>query len=551
MKKNKYLLLISSLGTLVLLAAAAVDENFLKEWRRIQAVAAGEEGPIAVQLRQVVNPQLGIADRCVSCHVAMGPGEQGVRGGETLKPHPPVVHDPAEYGCTVCHGGQGQATEKADAHGHVHFWPEPMLDRSMSQAGCGTCHATLAVPERATYRQAVLAFERLDCLACHRVDGRGGTIRPDGGGMEGPDLSRAGLASYDPEWHSKHVAKSQTEPDGPWKRAFQPVSAEDLALLEIYLRTRVAAPQLVEAKSVFLSSGCLGCHKVSGAGGDDGPDLSLAGFRDPGQSDFTHVPGQRRMRNWMIEHFRSPAAIVPGSLMPPVSLTSKELDQLTLYTLSLRRKELRDVYVPKDRVRAVKFGEREFAADGATIYGAFCAGCHGADGQGRRAPGLTAFPSIANPDFLTLVTDGFLEQSIARGRPGRRMPGWLRDDGLRPAEIRAVVAHLRQLGRTAQAPDTQPARWITAAAEPGARLFATACSGCHGQAGKGADAPALNNPVLHELATDRFLVETIANGRRGTTMQGFLTATPIRPALTREEIHSIVAYLRSLAGGKS
>jgi hypothetical protein len=79
-----------------------------------------------VQLRQVVNPQLGVADRCVSCHVAMAPGEQGVRGAN-MAPHPPVVHDPAEFGCTVCHGGQGQATEKADAHGDVHFWPEPML----------------------------------------------------------------------------------------------------------------------------------------------------------------------------------------------------------------------------------------------------------------------------------------------------------------------------------------------------------------------------------------------------------------------------------------
>lgn len=551
MKKNKYLLLSSSLGALLLLAAAAVDENFLKDWRRIQAAGAGDEGPIAVQLRQVVNPQLGVADRCVSCHVSMGPGEQSVRGGETLKPHPPVVHDPAEYGCTICHGGQGQATEKADAHGQVHFWPEPMLERPMSSAGCGSCHVALAVPERSQYRRAVLAFERLDCHACHRVDGKGGTIRPDGGGMEGPDLSRAGLTAYDPDWHAKHAAKSQSEPNGPWKRAFRPVPAEDQALLEIYLRTRVAAPQLVEAKSVFLSSGCLGCHKVSGAGGDDGPDLTLAGLRDPGQSDFSHVPGGRRMRNWMIEHFRSPAAVVSGSLMPPVALDAKELEQLTLFTFSLRRRELRDVYVPKDRLRAVKFGEREFASDGATIYGAFCAGCHGADGQGRRAPGLTAFPSIANPDFLSLVSDEFLEQSIARGRPGRRMPAWLRSDGLRPEEIRAAVAHLRQLGGTAYAPDNRPARWITAGKEEGARLFQSVCAGCHGEAGMGADAPALNNPVLHELATDRFFIETIANGRRGTTMQGFLTATPVRPALTREEIQTIVAYLRSLAGGKS
>jgi hypothetical protein len=209
MKKNKYLLLVSSL------ARSAAADHCGGGRELPQGVAPdpgrrrGDEGPIPVQLRQVVNPQLGIADRCVSCHVTMGPGEQSVRGGETLKPHPPVVHDPAEFGCTVCHGGQGQATEKADAHGDVHFWPEPMLDRSMSYAGCGTCHATLAVPERARYRQAVLAFERLDCFACHRVDGRGGTIRPDGGGMEGPDLSRAGLVSYDADWHHETRGEGQ------------------------------------------------------------------------------------------------------------------------------------------------------------------------------------------------------------------------------------------------------------------------------------------------------------------------------------------------------
>ena len=180
MKKNKYLLLVSSLGSLLLLLAAAAQENFLKEWRRIQAAGAGDGGPIAVQLRQVVNPQLGVADRCVSCHVAMGPGEQNVRGGKTLTPHPPVVHDPAEFGCTVCHGGQGQA------NGDVHFWPEPMLDKPVSYAGCGRCHAALGVPEREQYREAALAFERLDCYACHRSGGKGGVLRPDGGGMEGP-----------------------------------------------------------------------------------------------------------------------------------------------------------------------------------------------------------------------------------------------------------------------------------------------------------------------------------------------------------------------------
>ena len=549
MKKNKYLLLGSSVAVLLLLLGAAVEENFLKEWRRIQSRGRGDEGAIPVQLRQVVNPSLGASDRCVSCHVSMGPGEQSVRGAAVLVPHKPVVHDPAELGCTVCHGGQGQATEKADAHGDVHFWPEPMLDKSMSWAGCGTCHATLQVPNQQRLQAAVLAFERLDCYACHRVDGKGGTVRPDQGGMEGPDLSRTGLVPYDQAWHDKHVAKASAAPSGPWK-SFQPVNSEDRELLAIFLRTRVAAPQLVAAKSVFHTAGCLGCHKVSGVGGDDGPDLTIAGFKDPGQVSFEHVPGKGNMKNWMAEHFRAPASVVVGSQMPPAGLSEKEIQQLTYYTLSLRRKELRDVYLPKDRIQATKFGAREFTTDGATLYGAFCAGCHGLDGQGRRLPGLVSFPSIANPDFLAIAPDALLAQTVEHGRPGRRMPGWLKTGGLRPEEVQAVVSYIRQIGRVQPEPDLRPARWVTADAAKGKRIFESTCAGCHGPQGKGGEGPALVNKVLLSTATDTYLVETIRRGRRGTAMTPFSEPSPVRPTLTASDIESVVAYLRSFEGGK-
>jgi mono/diheme cytochrome c family protein len=59
----------------------------------------------------------------------------------------------------------------------------------------------------------------------------------------------------------------------------------------------------------------------------------------------------------------------------------------------------------------------------------------------------------------------------------------------------------------------------------------------------------LANPVLLGAATDTYLVETIRRGRRGTTMEGFATPSPTRPALADAEIEAIVAYLRTMQGG--
>jgi mono/diheme cytochrome c family protein len=429
--RNKWLLLGSSLAVLVLLVTAAVQENLLLEWRLVQRGVRADGQPIAVQLRQVVNPALGVSDRCVSCHVGMAPGEQSVTGA-AMRAHPPVVHDVGEFGCTACHGGQGRATTKADAHGTVLHWPEPMLPLRLSEAGCGTCHAATGVPERATFERWTATFERLDCLACHRMDGRGGTIRPDGGGLEGPDLSRAGIAGYDPDWYEAHRRNAAAASGGPWKSAWGPIAPADRSDLERLLATRVGSPRLMAAKSVFFATGCLGCHKLSGVGGDDGPDLTRAGEKDPGQADFSAVSGERAIDNWFSAHVRAPAAVVAGSQMPALRLSENEVEALTFFTLSLRRRDVAGSYLPRDRMRVSRFGEREFTSDGATLFGAFCAGCHGRDGLGHRAVGMAAFPSVANPDFLGVSPDGLIAETIRRGRPGRRMPAWGSGRGLAP-----------------------------------------------------------------------------------------------------------------------
>jgi mono/diheme cytochrome c family protein len=152
---------------------------------------------------------------------------------------------------------------------------------------------------------------------------------------------------------------------------------------------------------------------------------------------------------------------------------------------------------------------------------------------------------------LALASDEFILKTVSHGRPGRRMPGWVKDGGLRPDEARAVVAHVRTLGATGPKPDPLPPRWVKADAVYGKRVYESTCGGCHGARGQGGEAPALNNKVLLESTTDTFLFETIARGRRGTVMSGFSEPSPVRPALTRGDIEAVIAYLRFLQGGKA
>lgn len=549
MKKNKYLLLFSSLGVFVLLVYAAASENFFKEWQEIQAEAKTSEGSLDVRLRQIINPNLGTTDRCVSCHIGMAPGETVVSHLKVAAPHKPVVHSPTEMGCTTCHSGQGLATEKLDAHGDVEFWPEPMLPAKYAYAGCGTCHTPLNVPNSERLEEARRTFERLDCYACHRLDGRGGTLRPGGvTGMEGPDLSATGIKGFRSDWYIAHLANRDSDGSGVWKNAFSEISEEDLALVDQFLGLQMGAPLLIRAKAEYNSVGCAGCHSVGNFGGDLGADLSRVGEKDPNRLAYSNVPGGHTLSNWIAQHFRLPVSTVEGSQMPDMALTEPQVDLLTMYMLSLRRRSVPDLWLPKDRVRAMRFGEREFSTDGKTVYTAICSGCHGAGGGGMRYPGLPPYPSITNPDFLAIASDEFIFQTVKQGRPGRPMLPWGdRPNGLSEESIRSVVAYIRRLGGGVEASiDTRPPRWAGGSKELGGKLFAANCAGCHGKTGEGGEGPALNNKVLLTAATDTFLFETISQGRGGTVMKGFSQPSPVRKALTPYEMESVVSYLRSL-----
>jgi ubiquinol-cytochrome c reductase cytochrome b subunit len=84
-------------------------------------------------------------------------------------------------------------------------------------------------------------------------------------------------------------------------------------------------PALVQqGKALVQKNGCLGCHKVAGQGGAVGPALDGTGAR---HADL----------DWQIRHLKDPAAVTPGSTMPPYKqLSDADLRAIATYLLSLK-----------------------------------------------------------------------------------------------------------------------------------------------------------------------------------------------------------------------
>jgi len=82
------------------------------------------------------------------------------------------------------------------------------------------------------------------------------------------------------------------------------------------------APEFaVEGARLYVARRCGACHQVNGTGGKVGPALNgLAG---------------RRTQSWVEEHFRSPQALSPGTVMPPYRFSEKEMDSMIAYLFAL------------------------------------------------------------------------------------------------------------------------------------------------------------------------------------------------------------------------
>jgi len=133
-----------------------------------------------IEIKQIHNPELGLVDRCESCH--LGTREpvlltaEAMGGGSVFTSHPNPrllqIHDPETLGCSPCHNGNGVATVGIiEAHGRYKHWLWPLYPTENSEAGCLQCHEADRYLEVAPTLDAGKQVFYQGCMGCHAREG--------------------------------------------------------------------------------------------------------------------------------------------------------------------------------------------------------------------------------------------------------------------------------------------------------------------------------------------------------------------------------------------
>jgi mono/diheme cytochrome c family protein len=395
---------IASVAFVAVLAVSPVKDYF-EEWKRYEKdyVRFAQTRPDTKHLLadfhsgidQIWLPEMKVVDRCTTCH--QGITQTSLSDFSVAQPfraHPVIPHSAKEWGCAICHRGQGPATEVAEAHETTLAWEQPILPTKYIQASCGSCHRG-DIPQTPQLNRGRQLLSELNCAGCHRMQE---IQRP---AMLGPDLSNVGN-KVTREWIYKwlkepHVvvdASGNTVVDGyeteeePRMPQFR-LNDQEITALSAYLSSlkshpfepykfdpRVVAalekrPDLAElGQERFRQMFCTTCHSLAVTrgdetkliGGDIGPELTkVASKVNP---------------DWLITWLRDPQSYLPHALMPRYQWSDEDLYKVTQYI----NEKLTDpdllTNVPQLETASpqdIQLGQRLFLEKG-------CASCHALEG---------------------------------------------------------------------------------------------------------------------------------------------------------------------------
>ena len=132
-------------------------------------------------IQQIWLPGLGVVDRCTTCHAGLKEASLGDANiPQPFRRHPVIPHTVDQFGCVMCHRGQGPATTVEEAHSSTEAWEQPILPARYVQSSCGQCHrAPLTGTPQLNLGRNLLA--RYGCVHCHTIK------LPDGSAIKPTD----------------------------------------------------------------------------------------------------------------------------------------------------------------------------------------------------------------------------------------------------------------------------------------------------------------------------------------------------------------------------
>ncbi len=397
-----------TLGVLLLALLAIVPaKDRFREWlgyqKEYEILIRGRTDGVALAKRfqsgvqQIWLPERDVTDRCMTCHTRLK--ETSLAGvGQPFRPHPPIPHSLTEFGCTICHRGQGVATTVEEAHRSTKAWEEPILPAQYSEAGCGQCHRDgLKGTPQLNAGRVLLA--RYGCVNCHRL------VSPEGGASQGtdrpPSLKRIAEKTTR-EWiyfwikDPQAWAATATMPNFGLSDA----DARDVSAFVISQSSPGSIAPAVATNDAGAAAGaelygesfCASCHAMQNAAGKiTGGDLA---------PDLTRV-GSKVRPEWLAAWVKNPAAYLPGTMMPHFRFDEKQIGLLVSY---LGRKQ--DSYFPAN-IRLEPATAAQIAHGQKLVLEKGCAACHEMNGVARPdnfAPDLTAVGSL--PPARVLLAPG-------------------------------------------------------------------------------------------------------------------------------------------------
>lgn len=129
---------------------------------------------------------------------------------------------------------------------------------------------------------------------------------------------------------------------------------------EVVQEWRQLSPEELAGIGYFRLEQCSSCHNLANKAPKVGPNLATTAIR--------------RSPAWMINHFKNPARLVPGTSMPPIDLNDEQLASLASFLLKLTPNNAQ-----------VLNSAPTFAVEGAMVYKANqCGTCHMVNGEGMK-----------------------------------------------------------------------------------------------------------------------------------------------------------------------